>query len=184
MEQLTSDPLFALAIHLDLPDLLQFCSSSSRINNILCKREPIWRYKLQQDFSNDLENFVNISKTPKDLYILLWNLRDIKQQLNLKEDLFTIYKLKKLNLSYKDLTKLPSNLHVLENLKELYVNNNELTKLPELPPSLLFLYAYNNELTELPSLPTSLQKLYVFNNKLSKEKITEIKKQYPNVYIK
>ena len=85
MEALPSDILFSLAIHLDLPDLLQFCSSSNRINNILCKREPIWRYKLQQDFLNDLTNFASLSKTPKELYILLWKLRDLKQQLNLKE---------------------------------------------------------------------------------------------------
>ena len=90
METLTSDNLFSLATHLEISDLLQFCSSSSRINNIICKREYIWRYKLQQDFPNDFINFVNLNKTLKDLYILLWNLRDIKQQLNLKENLFVV----------------------------------------------------------------------------------------------
>ena len=160
MEQLTSDPLFALAIHLDLPDLLTFCSSSSKINNIICKRESIWRYKLQQNFSNDMTNFASLSKTPKELYILLWNLRDLKQELKLEQDLFAIYNLEGLDLSYENLTKLPASLHVLKSLQKLFV--------------------FNNKLTKLPSLPGSLQTLNVSNNKLSKE---EIKKQYPKLTI-
>ena len=116
METLPSDILFSLAIHLDLPDLLQFCSSSNRINNILCKREPIWRYKLKQDFSNDMTNFASLSKIPKELYILFWNLRDIKRQLKLEQDLFAIYNLEDLNLNSQNLTKLPSSLTVVSNL--------------------------------------------------------------------
>ena len=167
MEELPSDILFSLAIHLDLPDLLHFCSSSNRINNILCKKEPIWRYKLKQDFSNDMTNFASLSKIPKELYILFWNLRDIKRQLKLEQDLFAIYNLEGLDLSYKNLTKLPSSIHVLKNLKILYVYNNKLTELPSLPPSLQSLSVSNNKLTELPSLLPSLQTLIVSNNKLT-----------------
>ena len=91
METLTSDTLFSLAIHLDFFNLLNFCVSSKRINNIIYKRDPIWRYRLEQDFLNDFIKFKDLNKTPKEFYILLWKLKDIKQQLNLEQDLFDIY---------------------------------------------------------------------------------------------
>jgi len=97
MEALPSDILFSLAIHLDFPDLLRFCSSSSRINNILCNREPIWRYKLQQDFSNKLTNLLNFIKDMKF------------------KRFETRIKIRRRSIQ-KKLTKLPASVHILQNL--------------------------------------------------------------------
>ncbi len=48
MEKLSRDELFSLAVNLDLPDLLRFCSSSKKFNNEVCKNNDIWFYKLKE----------------------------------------------------------------------------------------------------------------------------------------
>ncbi len=50
MEKLNRDELFLLAIEMDLPDLLNFCRISKRINDLVCKRNDIWLYKLNKEF--------------------------------------------------------------------------------------------------------------------------------------
>ena len=42
MEKLGKDQLFLLAIELDFPQLLKFCESSKRINDLLCQKDDIW----------------------------------------------------------------------------------------------------------------------------------------------
>ncbi len=54
MEKLEKDQLFLLATELDLPELLSFCSSSKRINDLICKRNDIWLYKLNKEFPENL----------------------------------------------------------------------------------------------------------------------------------
>ena len=75
-------------------------------------------------------------------------------------------KIIKLNLSDRNLTKLPD-LSEYINLKELYCGYNNLTSLPELPESLEYLYCSYNNLTSLSKLPNSLRLLYCKNNNLT-----------------
>jgi len=80
----------------------------------------------------------------------------------------------KLDISDKNLTKLPLKIFKLTSLRTFYCNNNQLTKLPkELGrlTSLNVLYCSDNKLAELPKeigQLTSLYKLYCSNNKLTK----------------
>ena len=67
MENLNRDELFKIAVLLDLPDLLSFCNSSFRINNLICKRKDIWLYKLRNEFPN-FEKFLKNHKSLKGLY--------------------------------------------------------------------------------------------------------------------
>ena len=86
---LSNDLLFSLAIHLDLCDLLKFCSVNKRINNAICKKDNIWLYKLNIEFPNwrELKLAINIwnpitlfpiirAKSVRDIYIILyhWNI--------------------------------------------------------------------------------------------------------------
>ena len=41
MERLNKDELFSSAIHLELPELLAFCITSKKINNLNCKKDLI-----------------------------------------------------------------------------------------------------------------------------------------------
>jgi len=71
MDKLEKDQLFLLALELDLPELLSFCDSSKRINELICKRNDIWYYKLNKEFPNWKDFRFNAS--PKKIYILLKN---------------------------------------------------------------------------------------------------------------
>ena len=50
METTSKDVLFTIAMNLELPSLLRWCASNSRINNNVCQNEHLWRSKLLQDF--------------------------------------------------------------------------------------------------------------------------------------
>jgi Leucine-rich repeat (LRR) protein len=87
---------------------------------------------------------------------------DIETYLNsLPEDILEI------DISYKNITYIPSSIIRFHNLQTLDCGDNQLTCLPVLPESLLFLFCYNNQLTNLPVLPESLQELYCDDNQLT-----------------
>ena len=77
MDKLEKDQLFLLALELDLPELLSFCSSSKRINDLICKRNDIWYYKLNKEFS-DLKY---IGKEPRSYYIKLKEILKVSPEL-------------------------------------------------------------------------------------------------------
>ncbi|GAG81361.1 unnamed protein product, partial [marine sediment metagenome] len=97
MDKLDKDTLYSIAIELDLPSLLKFCASNSRINELICKRDPIWLNKLNKDFPN-YKDF-KLKQSKKDIYILLYNLTKLKKKLNLKQNILELYNLQELNLS-------------------------------------------------------------------------------------
>lgn len=49
MEYLNKDILMLLAIEMDLPSLLNFCESSKKINDKVCKQNIFWRNKLEKE---------------------------------------------------------------------------------------------------------------------------------------
>ena len=90
-------------------------------------------------------------------------------------------KIIKLNLSDRNLTKLPD-LSEYTNLEKLFCYNNNLTKLPELPKSLIVLNCYDNKLTSLPELPESLSILSCDNNNLPYDNLDGYKEWYAKTY--
>ena len=77
MDKLDKDVLFSFAIELDLPDLLAFCSSHPRINNLICKRDAIWYRRLQNDFP---EYRTIPFQNPRELYKKLYEIRSFLHQ--------------------------------------------------------------------------------------------------------
>ena len=87
LNQLSLDELYSIAVMLDYDDLLNFCLSDDRFNNVICNRDTFWQYKLNTDFPDYkkrimkpttketyeyLHNLVNIIKSiVSDFYILL-----------------------------------------------------------------------------------------------------------------
>ena len=71
-----------------------------------------------------------------------------------------------LNLSYKELSKLPDLTRFIE-LKTFNCIYNKLLELNNLPNSLITLYCSNNQLTELNNLPNTLTTLYCSGNQLT-----------------
>jgi len=159
MEKLGKDQLFLLAIELDLPSLLQFCNTSKRINDLVCKRNEIWLYKLNKEFPNYKNS--KISGSYKKIYetLFLNDLKIIVKKLYLREnfdlnELYTLYNLKKiilygisikeipkeigrlqnlqyLDLRYNQIKEIPKEIGQLQNLEELFLGHNQIEKIPK-----------------------------------------------------
>jgi ankyrin repeat protein len=72
MERLDPDTLFSIGILLELDDLLKFCSTNKRINNILCRQDNIWLYKIKQlspSLGVEVINKYRKDRSLKDYYI-------------------------------------------------------------------------------------------------------------------
>ncbi len=171
MEKLNKDELFTLALHLDLPSLLNFCSSSRNINNILCLKNEIWIYKLNKDFPDFRK--LNVKKSFKDLYQLLFSLTKLKEKLKRGENIYQLYNLEELYLDYDNLAEIPKEIGLLINLRNLYLNENRLTEIPQEISFLINLQKLDlsyNYLTKIPKeigKLTNLQKLNLSGNQLT-----------------
>ena len=185
MEFASKDVLFSIAMGLDLPDILRWCRSNSRVNNVVCNNPNVWRNKLLRDYP-DYEKF-NLERSLKETYVFMYQLSLIKDLLNSNESLYDIFLSKNLYLP-PGLKKIPAfdlpNLQLfylvdshltkipafnLPNLKELYLSHNQLTEVPSFNlPYLRRLYLGYNQLTEVPSfnLP-NLEDLYLSSNQLT-----------------
>jgi hypothetical protein len=75
MERLDPDTLFSIGILLELDSLLKFCSTNKRINNLLCRQDNIWLYKIKQ-LSPSL-NVEVINKYRKDRSLKDYFIQDI-----------------------------------------------------------------------------------------------------------
>ena len=122
MEERSKDELFEIAMKLDLPDLLAFCSTFKKISE-LCQGDRIWRFKLENEFSEYLD--FEVDKSLKERYKLLYSLRDVKEKLNLEGSLVDIYNLTELGLTDKQLTSLPESIGNLSNLQSFYCYPNK-----------------------------------------------------------
>jgi Leucine-rich repeat (LRR) protein len=164
MENASKDVLFTIALNLDLPSILKWCSSNSRINRYICQNDNFWRSKLLKDYP-DYQKF-DLNRSLKETYVFLYQLFYIRRVLDTNDSITDIFLKEELDLSGKGLKKVPA--FDLPNLQDLYLNDNNLTKVPAFDlPNLQILYLRNNELVEVPAfdLP-NLQILYLRNNEL------------------
>jgi hypothetical protein len=176
LENIGKDVLFLLGLQMKLVTLLNFCASSKRINE---KLYNLWTHKIKEEFESESnENFLhknkNKNKTPKEKYVLLYCLRDMKEKLKLKlyESSEEIYNSHSLNLFRESLTEIPSSIGHLFNLQELYLNDNKLTKIPASLGNLFNLRNLSLSCNYLKKIPdtignlTNLKTLHLYNNEL------------------
>ena len=184
--KLSKDALFSIAIMLDLPDLLRFCDSNERVDELICQRNEIWYNKLVKEFPNWKE--FNIDKDLKDIYETLYGLKIVKEFLNETNSyydnfsLLEIYNLESLFLDDIHLTEIPEEIGNLTKLQTLNLSNNNLTEIPKEIGNLTKLKDFdliNNKLIEIPKEIgnlTNLEKLFLYGNNL-----TEIPKELGNL---
>jgi uncharacterized protein YaaW (UPF0174 family) len=174
------DELLTIAMKLDTPSLLNLCQTNKRINQIIYKRDPIWFYRLKQDFPDWKEIVVPFKETPFtdsksiDIYKYLYKLKKGKDMLKVGGTLLDYSKRTQLDLSDNSIKEIPETLP--QNLQILYLSNNSIKEIPEtLPQNLQELYLSNNSIKEIPeTLPQNLQVLYLSDNS-----ITEIPETLP-----
>jgi len=87
-DNLPSDVIIYMALLMDLPEILSFCATSTRFNEIICQDTPksvFWISRLQQDFNVNWEDYksrsqkYNISEaflTPKQFYHMIKDLEN------------------------------------------------------------------------------------------------------------
>jgi hypothetical protein len=172
MDKLNKDELFLIAIKLDLPDLLNFCSTCKRIES-----KEIWYYKLKKEFP-DYEKIIWY-KSIRDIYETLYFIKTFLQP-KIKGDVYEIYSMKKINLSFEKLKELPKEIGNLTNLQILFLNYNYLKEIPKEIgnlSNLQGLYLQSNKLKDLQiGNLFKLQRLCLDANKLK-----EIPKEFDNL---
>jgi hypothetical protein len=83
METLSPDTLLLVALQLDLPELIRFCSTNKEINKKICLNQSFWYLKLKRDLGLTAKEINRIDKNPKRFYQ------------NLIDDSFYIYTIAK-----------------------------------------------------------------------------------------
>ena len=175
MEKLNKDEIFSIALHLDLPDLLNFSCVNKRINKSI--RDELWLYKLESEFV-DFRN-LNLDKTFKEIYILLYYL---KQKFPTRENIYDIYESRNIDLSDQKLKNVSKELCKLTNLTTLHLDCNWLTVIPKEISNLFNLRRLNlsnNMLNVLPKELGDLSNLVYLN--LSHNHLKEIPKELGNL---
>lgn len=123
MEKLNRDELFRLAIEMDLPVLINFCNSDKRVNDLVCKRNDIWLYKLNKEFPGykNLET-KNFQKLYQELYDIN---KYVKSGIN-KFNVYEIYDLRYPKLiDEKDENSLTIIAQELLNITEFFKERNK-----------------------------------------------------------
>jgi len=86
--------LILIALHLDLPDILRYCTASKKVNESICKNSSFWVTKMKQDFGYVSDH----TKEARDQYLILYNIYELKRD----PDAWSKLAYKK---GYKDLSK-------------------------------------------------------------------------------
>jgi len=201
INELPKDVLFLLGLQLNLPDLLNFCSSHPRIDRLVCQQNDIWNVKLNREFPN--YNSMFRKDTPRQTYTLLYDLTNLKNKLGLKESIEEIYQMKRLDLFNNQIKEIPKEIGHLHNLQKLDLNVNKIKEIPkeigqlhnlqrlwlynnkikEIPKeigqlhNLEYLGLYNNQIKEIPKeigQLHNLQRLWLYNNKIKEIPNTRI----------
>jgi len=170
MENLSKDVLFNIATMLDLDNLLSFCNSDPRINNLVCKDKNIWNFKLTKEFPNYKEY---IDQRGREAYELLVSLSKLRESIKYQGTIYELYKETKLSLNNNQIKILPPEIGSLTNLQTLSLNNNQIKSLPSEVGNLIQLrnlWIDNNRMETLPpeiGNLRNLRELWLDRNKIT-----------------
>ncbi len=175
MEYLPTDSLFSIALELDLPELLKWCSTSTSINNRICNRNNIWNWKLKQQFPKYDKSLKR--NTPKETYSFLYKLNKIRETFDIQISLKDLFNIKYINRVYKDINEIPKEIEVLVNLESLEIYGSDINKIPKEIGKLVNLERLDlrkNNIREIPKEVSNLKKLKILL--LSNNPIRELPK--------
>jgi hypothetical protein len=85
MEYFSRDVLYCIGIKMNIQTLINFCSCNKKINEKLYKSNPLWRFKIQEDYPHQykaLQKF--LPEMPlQNMYILTYRTTKIKWERNI-----------------------------------------------------------------------------------------------------
>ena len=156
LENLPKDVLFTMALEFNYPELLRFCRTHPRINNLVCQQNDIWVRKLKEDFKITKL----IKSTPRETYEFLYRgLTNLKQKYNLQGTIFYIYYSKFLDLGGENVTEIPEIVFYLPNLKMLSLWNNQIKNVPKEIGNLKNLEQLSLQNNQIEILPREMGKI-------------------------
>lgn len=132
----------------------------------------IWYNKLNLDFPDWKDHPEIKGNSNKETYVLLYKLTKLKQKLRLKQNIYELYTLEKLNI-FSNITELPKEIGALTNLKQLNLVSSNITRLPKeigMLTNLIYLNLKNNKFSSFPveiCMLTNLKGLELENNKIT-----------------
>ena len=185
MDKLSKDELVIVAIKLDLPELLAFCSTSKRINNAVCRQDRFWLRKLQRDFPNIYENFKQKisykNPTYRKVYEDLYKLHKVKEAFGYDKGLLDLYDQTILiKINDKTFRKIPLEIDVLDNLETLMLNNNNISEIPPELGNLKELYRLSVTSNNISRIPPEIFNGNLETLQLANNNISEIPKEIKN----
>lgn len=137
MDLLTKDEFFLLAIQMDLPELLNFCKSSKKINEKICKRDEIWYFKLNKEFPEwrrlNVEN-----KTIREIYHFLYQLNSGKNKAKIEGSVYDLYEEIAIPKSFDETFEKTKFLKILEKL----LNINEVVQKKMKPDVIYIIFSW------------------------------------------
>ena len=181
MYNLEKDELFHITMFLDLHDLLQLCSSSKKLNNLICLNDNIWWYKLAKDYPEYKEFSFDITN-PREIYKLLYRIDAVKHFFEMENwSLLELYSSKELYV-FTEHTEIPSDISVLTNLEHLEITENGIETIPESISNLTKLKSLNLYGNTIESVPESLSNLTNLTDlDLSHNRIESVPKSLSNL---
>ena len=182
MDTLNKDELFTIAIHLDLPDLVRFCTLNKKFHDV-CPN--VWRSKIAKEFpefqydklSDELKKL-----SLQNIYIFLYT----KKVWGWGGSIDELFFAKMIDLHNWRISIIPEYLY-LPNLKELFLYSNDITRIPSTLnlPNLEELFIFNNPIKFWPkdfNLP-KLKILHLDQTGIPQNLLKYYTKKYPNVKI-
>ena len=182
MDTLNKDELFTIAIHLDLPDLVRFCSLNKKFHDV-CPN--VWRSKIAKEFPEF--QYDKLSDKLKKLslqniYILLYT----RKVWNVRDSIDKLFFAKMIDFHSWRISIIPEYLY-LPNLKELFLYSNDITRIPNTLnlPNLEELWIHNNPIKFWPkdfNMP-KLKILRLDQTGIPQNLLKYYTKKYPHVKI-
>ena len=160
MENLPRDVLITLALELDFPSILAFCTTNKRINEKVCLNDKFWLTKLRRDYSKELPYFSTFNLSNIETYKLLSSLDKVKQAFKLEESsLEELYLGEYIYMWDKGINKIPKEIEVLTNLKELDLEKNNISEIPKEIGKLKNLKVLNLDSNNISKIPKEIGNL-------------------------
>ncbi|GAG60386.1 unnamed protein product, partial [marine sediment metagenome] len=151
---LPPDMWFKLAMEMNYPDLINFCLSNKRINQKVCNQEYFWKYKLNRDFFEYKNSFLD--KNVKEKYKLLYSLDVVNREWKLNENLVELYYTKILDLENNRIKEIPKEIGNLVNLEWLNLDKNQIKEIPKEIGNLVNLNQLSLHINQIEKIPKEI----------------------------
>ena len=165
--KLPKDIIIYIAMMLEKHDIISYCNTCKKFDNMIYQNKQFWTKMLKRDF--DIDYYKTDKSIDPHVYYDISILKNNYKELD--ETIEQIYQLKTLNLSWAEID-VPKEIGQLVNLQQLYMHYSQIKEIPiELGQltNLQVLDFNHNRIEEIPpelGRLSNLKSLYLYRNKI------------------